>query len=388
MLIQKTVRAKIISLTRRKAKLLTQEFAAFQACLHGQPADLYSATCQQAERLRRELKRLKHKQYPMILRHDTVKLQRQQTKLTFFWFKIPVAKVQGGIWVAIRVAPSHEPLLELEIRETKLVFKRGNWYLLITVRKEVEIAQPHNPVVLAVDLGERVIATSVTVGNDFRGKAHFYGKGIRGIRRHYRWLRARLGKRKLLSVIKRIGNTEKRKVHDRLHKISRAIVNEALALQREGFEVVIAIGNVAGHRKGNKGRRFNRSLGQMPSHTMRFMIQYKAAWDAIPIMLVNEAHTSQICHRCGQKGSRRTQALFVCSHCGLQYNADLNGALNIAHRLRCQVASERGYSELALNPLSFKEGTPRPVGGSDTTVCTRGRASYNRLSRACRGLTG
>ncbi len=53
----------------------------------------------------------------------------------------------------------------------------------------------------------------------------------------------------MLKEIKRIKHTEERKVNDVLHKISRAIVNEA----REK-NAVIVLGNLKGIRKSAKGK--------------------------------------------------------------------------------------------------------------------------------------
>jgi transposase len=51
----------------------------------------------------------------------------------------------------------------------------------------------------------------------------------------------------------------------------------------------------------------------------------------IPVITTSEAYTSKTCHICGCEGARKTQGLFICSHCG-EYNADLNGAINIAKK--------------------------------------------------------
>ena len=59
-------------------------------------------------------------------------------------------------------------------------------------------------------------------------------------------------------------------------------------------------------------------------------IEYKALWEGIKVIYIDEAYTSVTCHRCGAKGKRLTQARFRCSNCGLDYfNADLNSARNI-----------------------------------------------------------
>jgi IS605 OrfB family transposase len=360
---RKTIRAKIVGLTRRKATLVASEYENFQRALQEKPAQLYSATRQQAERFRRRIQRkrnsnLKPREYPMILRRDTIKIDRQPTKLSPWWFRIPVSGVRGGIWVAIAVAPPHQPLLELSLRETKLIRRGGEWYLLITVEKEVELSMPKSPtVILAIDLGEKYVATSVAVGN-CPCLPKFYGCEIRGIRRHFRWLRARLGRKKKLKKIKQLANVERRKVRDRLHKISRKIVNEAIQLRKDGHEVVIAVGNVRGHRKGNKGRKFNRIRAQMPSHALKFLISYKAAWEGIPVALVDERNTSRICHRCGLPGRRPIQALFVCPYCDIQYNADLNGAINIAHRLSCYMRESGAEIDTARNLAEVEPRIP------------------------------
>jgi len=49
--------------------------------------------------------------------------------------------------------------------------------------------------------------------------------------------------------------------------------------------------------------------------------------------VVPENWTSIMCWKCGRKGARPRQNLFVCPTCGYKCNADMNGAINIAARL-------------------------------------------------------
>src|SRR3989344_4793120 len=79
--------------------------------------------------------------------------------------------------------------------------------------------------VLAIDLGERNIAT---ICNSSNLKPIFYGRTIRGIRRHYNYLRKQLGEKKLLKKIKSLENKEKRIIEQELHNISNDIVEEAV----------------------------------------------------------------------------------------------------------------------------------------------------------------
>jgi putative transposase len=73
------------------------------------------------------------------------------------------------------------------------------------------------------------------------------------------------------------------------------------------------------------------SSTRKPYYKLSSYIEYKARWQGIPVLKVNEAYTSQICSRCGQKGLR-VRGLFTCPYCGLNLNADYNGARNILKR--------------------------------------------------------
>ena len=164
----------------------------------------------------------------------------------------------------------------------------------------------------------------------------FYGKEVRSLRRHHAWLRKRLGERKVLHAIKRIGHIEGRRVNVNLHNTSKTIVNEA-----KSFKATIVLGDLKGIRNRARGRRTNRIVANMPYYKLTQMITHKAQWEGIPILKVNERDTSKTCHRCGNVGKRRVQGLFLCPNCGLEYNADLNGAINIAKRLRA-IRPQRG----------------------------------------------
>ena len=207
-------------------------------------------------------------------------------------------------------------------REAKIIRRDGEWFVYITVEKEVEEKNPRS--VLAVDLGIRWIATTVN-SSDPRPK--FYGKELRRIKGWYFWLRRTLALKKAYKTIKRIGNKEKRVVNDILHKISRAIVDEALENNS-----MIVLRKLRSIRKNDKGRRFNRKLNNgFPYHRLSGFIEYKAKWLGIKVVKVSEKNTSKLCHRCGHEGLR-VGSLFKCPNCGYSCNADYNGAMNILKR--------------------------------------------------------
>ena len=312
---KKTVKAKIFELRKAKEELLKREYQNFQRYLRGdKSAPLYSATKQQAERLLKRIGRPKEgKEYPLILRRD---VYRAETKLTRYWLKIPVYGVRGGINVPIK---PHAPITQNMIcREAKIIRRKGEWFVHITVQAEVPRRNPNS--VLAVDLGIHNIATAV---NSVDREPKFYGKTLRAVRGHYFCLRRRLPNRK---AIKKIGRHEKRIVDHELHKISKAIVQEAVENNS-----IIVLGELKEMRRQRKGRKFNRKLNSWPYHRLVFFIEYKADWNGILVLKVNEAYTSQTCNRCGNRGLR-VGGLFRCPNCGLNLNADWNGARNILKR--------------------------------------------------------
>lgn len=254
---------------------------------------------------------------------------RAETKLTEYWLKIPIYGVRGGINVPIK---PHTPIApDMHAREAKIIRRKGEWFIYITVEAEIPEKKPNS--ILAVDLGIHNIAVTV---NSVDRNPKFYEKKLRAVRGHYFHLRRNLPNRK---AVKKVGDHERRIVNHELHKISKAIVEEA-----NRTNSVIALGRLKGIRKhGNgKGRRFNRKLNSFPYHKLTSFIEYKANWLGIPVLKINEAHTSQICSRCGHRGLR-VGGLFQCPQCGLNINSDWNGAKNIM---------KRAFGKLQDEPLS------------------------------------
>ncbi|MEM3833242.1 MAG: transposase [Thermoprotei archaeon] len=332
---KKTIKAKILELRKGKEELLRREYENWQRYLHGDKSvPLYSATKQQADRLLKRLGNVKpNKEYPLILRRD---VYRADTKLTPYWLKIPIYGVRGGINVPIK---THEPITDDMIcREAKIVKKGNEWFVHITVEKEVEERNPKSA--LAVDMGIRWIAATV---NSTNPKPKFYGRELRRVKGHFFWLRRTLALKKSYKAIKKIGRKERRVVNDILHKISRAIVNEALA-----NDSMIVLGKLKGIRRNGRGRAFKRKLNNgFPYHRLSQFIEYKARWRGIKVVKISERNTSKLCHKCGHRGLR-VGGLFKCQNCGIQCNADYNGATNILKRAM-------GYTSMAGAALTQPE---------------------------------
>lgn len=254
----KTIVGKIAHLTDAKKDILDHEYDNLQAFLQEyrkakkcgdaeyflehNDIELYSANKQQALRF---YKGKKQEKYPLSIRKDLLEVKKTCNKLCNYWVKLPVSKRYGGVWCAFK--PHMDIPKDVEICESKLLKKNEEYFLHITIKKDIKLTSFEN--ILAIDLGEKHIATTVLYDGVSMNPA-FYGKKVRGIRRHYAWLRKRLGEKKLLKKIKEIKDTEKRKVNDILHKISKDIVETA-----EKHNACIVLGDLKGIRKSAKGKR-------------------------------------------------------------------------------------------------------------------------------------
>ncbi|MCQ5374371.1 MAG: RNA-guided endonuclease TnpB family protein [Candidatus Methanomethylicia archaeon] len=254
--------------------------------------------------------------------------------------------MRGGIRVPVK---PHKEFPNGKLCESKIVRKKDRYVAMLTF----EFSPPpmrRCSSILAVDLGERFVATAVLWRKGVV-KAQFLGREIRGIRRHYAWLRRRLQEKGLTQVVKRIGSKERRVVDAILHRVSKRIVSLALAANS-----YIVLGDLTGIRRRTKGKgkRLNRIISSMPYYRLTKMIEYKTTLVGIPVITTSEAYTSKTCHICGCEGKRKTQGLFICPHCG-EYNADLNGAINITKKF------ERSLGYMPLDGVACEPALNQPT---------------------------
>jgi transposase len=119
----------------------------------------------------------------------------------------------------------------------------------------------------------------------------------------------------------------------------------------ERYQLYIGIGRLKGirnsARKGNyKGSKFRGMVHRWSFSRITKSLRHGLAqlgWDVEGkdnrFHAVPENWTSIMCWKCGNKGVRPKQALFVCHTCGFRTNADRNGSLNIARRLLTLIPS-------------------------------------------------
>lgn len=313
---EKTIVCRITEPNKGKLEAIQKEYDRAQEYIRGGTDELYSATKQAMDEYVEKVK--DGKEYPLFLRNDTFRVEKAESSEKFdYWAKVPVADVYGGVWAPIK--PHEEIREDYRIHDSKIVKEEYGFELHLSVSKEIEPRTEYDGV-LGIDLGLRKFAVSVSLPDR---QTQVYGSGVGNVQGKYYFLRRNCSNG---YVRRRWDDKDSDKVDDICHQISRKIVDTA-----EENNLLIVLGDLEGIQEEDKGRKMNRKMHNFPHWKLRNYIKYKAKWDGIEVIEVSEAYTSQRCSRCGEIGDRH-RGIFKCSNCGLEIDADKNGAQNIAIR--------------------------------------------------------
>jgi len=157
------------------------------------------------------------------------------------------------------------------------------------------------------------------------GKVLKLGKEAHHTHQKYKNLRTDLQKKGKFRLLKKTKNKESRIIRDLNHRISREVVNYAVA-----NNAGIVLENLKNVRKAKSSKSFRSSLHSWSYAQLENFIGYKAKLLGIPVVKIDPAYTSQQCSRCGLLGHRNGKH-FECS-CGHSDHADANAAFVIAER--------------------------------------------------------
>ena len=220
----------------------------------------------------------------------------------------------------------------------QVVFAPRNDYFLVYIIYEVEdpIGSQNSNKVAAIDIGLTNLAT-VTFSEQH--EPILYRSDLVKINRDFNRLTAGY-----VSILKKTQNkdTSKRRnrlsekraglIEDRLHKISRAIIND---LSQRGVSTVI-VGKNTGQKINNKLKNFV----QAPLFRLVGMIKYKAELVGIEFIQVEESYTSGTSFLDDElptkefynKNRRRFRGLFLSNNSKI-INADVNASFQIMKKI-------------------------------------------------------
>jgi len=260
--------------------------------------------------------------------------------LTPYWLTLSLFR-RKRISLPIVFGEKHRQRIEEAFRgewsftTVEMVKRNGEWYAHFVLKKTVNfIGEPET--VIAIDRGEANLAVAVAISKNNPTKpikGQFWrGEEIKRIRGLYSHIRRKLQEKNRVGKVKELGRRERRKVNQQLHILANRIIEYA----RQFPKPVIVMENLNGIRRSfKKSKKLNKRFHSLPFRKLQTYIEYKANLEGIEVKYLSKketGNTSKICHRCGYVAQVKGR-IFKCPSCGIEYNRDLNAAINIAHAL-------------------------------------------------------
>jgi putative transposase len=140
----------------------------------------------------------------------------------------------------------------------------------------------------------------------------------------------------------RIGNT-----HARAANVRRDVLHKATTVLAQQHQVVVVETlNASGMRSagGACTKGLNRALADAALAEIRRMLAYKTRWYGSTLVEADRYYpSSKMCSACGGRKPNLTLAdrRYVCQHCGLIIDRDLNAAINLARLIETHTLGEQ-----------------------------------------------
>jgi putative transposase len=308
---------------------------------------------------------LRHK-IPIWFDYRIGSLEKSEAvKLSPYLVRVSTLKHGERITVPLNPARYHLDLLERgDIKSFQLVKRGKKFYVHVKVEYEVQ-DQPVRAV-RGVDLGIRRSAATVLLHPDEplrRGNFSVIRDGEKTHRLNELNRRvAKLQQLKKWEALKQMRNKRRHvaEYYDRLTAKRVADISNGCTVA-VGYPKGIKYENY----RGNGKRKLRRMMARWAYGRIIRCIQEECAEHGIEAVAPDERWTSRTCHRCGTRNTERlTQSVVHCYNCGLTYNADFNGAINIGSSILAGPRSRRAEVDPAPTSDELAEevseaGSPR-----------------------------
>ncbi|MDI6884308.1 MAG: transposase [Hadesarchaea archaeon] len=263
--------------------------------------------------------------------------------------RISTLKYGGRITVLLNPARYHLDLLERgEIKSFQIV-KRGKKFY-VHVKVEYEAQDQSVRAVRGIDFGIRRSAATVSLHPNRplrRGDFSVIrdGEKVQRLNELNRRV-AELQQLRKWEALKRIRSKRRRvaEYYDRLTAKRIAEISNGCVVAI-GYPKKIKYENY----RGNGKRKLRRLMTRWAyDRIIRYTIE-ECAEQGVAAVARDERWSSMTCHRCGSRDTERpTQSVFHCNECGLTYNADFNGAINIGSSILAEPRSRLAEVDPAL----------------------------------------
>lgn len=288
---------------------------------------------------------------------------KKQNMVVFTTFSCRV-KDDGYIhFVKNVIEPIKTNVKKDELKQVRIV-PQATCYVVEVIyeRKEIDLNLDKDNF-LSIDLGLNNLCSCIS--NVGVKPFIINGKVIKSLNRWYNKKKARLmsyvGDKGISRRIRRISLYRNCWIDDKMHKISKYIVN--FCVSNNIGRIIIGL-NKEWKQEINIGRRNNQHFVSIPHSKLIDKIMYKAKLLGIEVVTHEESYTSKIDHLAFEEmkyqdnylGKRKRRGLFQSS-IGKLINADINGAIGIARKvvgdscINTIVSSGFAFNPIRLNIL-------------------------------------
>lgn len=285
---------------------------------------------------------------------DTMRLPDPATfdfrRISRHWGEVKLPKLG---WVRFR----WDRAMPGKVKNITMSRRAGIWSVAAQYEFEVASAVPSGLPAVGIDRGIAVFA-ALSDGTNIAAVNHGK-KALRALARAQRKLARKKktkgkpssnNRRKQVLRVARLHARVARARKDFLHKASTMIAENHGDVVLEKLEVRNMVRSAKGtaDKPGRMVRQkagLNRAILDQGWGMFRVMLVWKVAERGHKLVEVSAHHTSQTCAECGvvDTASRRSQARFVCTHCGHEANADTNAAIVIKRRADSPLLPVKGY---------------------------------------------
>ena len=250
---------------------------------------------------------------------------------------------------------------EWKIGTAEALFHDNNAELHVTVTNTERVVRDkqNSRTVIGVDVNEDNVALTALSEDGVENSLVIDFPEIKFERHRYFTIRKRVQNAGKDSIHDTLEAREERFVRDRLHKISRHIVEWSHQFEKP----CIVFEDLKEMRDSiNYGARMNRRLHHLPFRALQFHTSYKTSFEGIPTGWVNPEYTSQRCPMCGHtERANRNKKRFKCRSCSHQDHSDRSASVNIAVK---GIEKHQDWNVPALNSLPVVRKVRRQASGA------------------------
>lgn len=262
------------------------------------------------------LKRTKFKVLP-----KRKKLQIRYDQRTFKFYPdrniISLSTSHGRKKINVKIYDHCRQYLHGWFSNAQLIIRKNKIFMNIQ-SKLPDIKPNTGDRVLGIDRGITNILTCSD--NTFYNSKHF-----RNVKGKYQYLKSEIqsvGTRSAKQKLKKLAGRERRFTLDLNHRLAKEIASK-------DYDVFV-VEKLDIQTSKNKGRKFNKKLGNWSFGQFLRLLKYKAESLGKTVIEINPQYTSQKCSKCGFiSRANRYKSRFLCRECGFELNSDLNASRNI-----------------------------------------------------------